>query len=513
MNSRTAFHAATAACLLACFHTQATETIALGAKIAADPGTSPQYMDTVADTQTLIDKYTALCNGKAPAIVQCGGTWSNNHTWAYMNTQTLDGIRSRNAIPEITWQSTDSADSSTVYATHAIAAGTYDSYINQYAAGLASYSNSHGGAPLLLRFDHEMNGWWYPWSTGPGPTGTPASTTADYIAAWKHVHQLFVNNGATNVRWVFCVSNDQSSYASLVSANFPGASYVDWLAFDAYNFGTGFPSHPEGWVDFPTAVGTAYSHLDALGTNLPMMINEMSSGDQGGTTLPDGTKDDKGKWTLRTLLTTIPQTYPKVQVVSWFHQDNLPAEPDWRINSIPTGQTTSVCLPAYQQAATSSMYNGAFSSDGKRIAQIMYEAENLAVADYSGPAPRVFTGTQLSGGAASIQDSTAVGNYVTYDVPLVPAGTYDVRVGVKKAYNRGTWQLAVGRSDNFSGTESNVGTPQDEYAPSDAYVELDLGNWSPSATGDKWFQFKVTLKNSASAGYTIAFDYIKLLPQ
>jgi hypothetical protein len=40
-----------------------------------------------------------------------------------------------------------------------------------------------------------------------------------------------------------------------------------------------------------------------------------------------------------------------------------------------------------------------------------------------------------------------------------------------------------------------------------------MGNWTPASTSDKWFWFTVTGKNTASSGYTIAFDYIKLIPK
>ncbi len=141
------------------------------------------------------------------------------------------------------------------------------------------------------------------------------------------------------------------------------------------------------------------------------------------------------------------------------------------------------------------------------------EAESLAVAASSGPVPRIFTDALLSQGAGSIQDSTVVGNFVTYLVPAVAAGSYDVRVGIKKANTRGIWQLAIGRADNFAGTASNVGAAQDEYSAANVYTEIDLGTWAPGTTSDKWFQFKITGKNAASTSFGEAFDYIRLVPQ
>jgi hypothetical protein len=141
------------------------------------------------------------------------------------------------------------------------------------------------------------------------------------------------------------------------------------------------------------------------------------------------------------------------------------------------------------------------------------EAESLTVPNYSGPDYRVIGDPGFSGGEAVILDSTAAGNYITFLVPNVGAGTYDVRVGVKRLDTRGTWQLAVGRADNFTGTKANVGPVVDDYSSSAEFVEVDLGNWSPGTTSDKWFRFSITGKNASSTGYTECFDYIQLIAQ
>ncbi len=49
--------------------------------------------------------------------------------------------------------------------------------------------------------------------------------------------------------------------------------------------------------------------------------------------------------------------------------------------------------------------------------------------------------------------------------------------------------------------------------PHAEYDELDLGSWTPATTSDKWFWFTVTGKNGSSTGYTVAIDYILLVPQ
>ena len=123
------------------------------------------------------------------------------------------------------------------------------------------------------------------------------------------------------------------------------------------------------------------------------------------------------------------------------------------------------------------------------------------------------TDSNYSDGEAIILDSTAVGNYVTFLVPNVSAGNYDVTVGVKKFTGRGIWQLYVGRADNFNGTRSAVGAPYDEYDATALFTNVDLETWSPSTTSDKWFQFYITGKNSSSSTYSESIDYILLTPR
>ncbi len=149
-----------------------------------------------------------------------------------------------------------------------------------------------------------------------------------------------------------------------------------------------------------------------------------------------------------------------------------------------------------------------------------FEAENLTVVNYlsqaGGTARALGADANCSNGNGEILDSNTIGDYLTFLVPNVTAGVYDVRVGVKNFYARGQFQLQIGRADSFGSSAMNLGGAVDEYAPNAQYLEIDLGTWSPISSNDKWFRFNVVGKNSASGGsaYTtsLAFDYIKLVP-
>jgi sugar lactone lactonase YvrE len=165
----------------------------------------------------------------------------------------------------------------------------------------------------------------------------------------------------------------------------------------------------------------------------------------------------------------------------------------------------------YGKNAASNAYNVAFDYI-ELVPTNRLETESLNVTSIT-PTPvgytpaqwyGVFNATGASGGAGTYFNAIAASNYVSYPVSVAKAGTYDVRVGIQKKPNKGIFQLAI--------NELNVGQPQDEYYPSITYGVLDLGPVSFSAAGSYRFKFTVVGKNASSTGYTLAFDYIELVP-
>jgi hypothetical protein len=107
----------------------------------------------------------------------------------------------------------------------AIASGRYDGYLSSYAEAVRSYRD-----PVILGFGHEMNGNWYSWSyrhTSP----------ATFVAAWRHIVNLFRALGARNVTWLWTVNvvNDtQHGNIPSPASWWPGNSYVNWVGIDGY---------------------------------------------------------------------------------------------------------------------------------------------------------------------------------------------------------------------------------------------------------------------------------------
>lgn len=100
-----------------------------------------------------------------------------------------------------------------------IAKGRYDSYIRSLAETVRAYRH-----PLVIGFGHEMNGSWYPWGYGH-------QSPKAFIAAWRHVVEVFRRAKANNVIWMWTVSH---SFPQRYRSYWPGSKYVSWVGIDGY---------------------------------------------------------------------------------------------------------------------------------------------------------------------------------------------------------------------------------------------------------------------------------------
>ena len=103
-----------------------------------------------------------------------------------------------------------------------IANGASDAYITRFAQSVRDF-----GRPVALSFGHEMNGHWYPW-------GTTGTTAADFVAAWRHIHDLFAQAGANNVIWIWNPNDIYPVPDVQLKPYWPGNAYVDWVGITGY---------------------------------------------------------------------------------------------------------------------------------------------------------------------------------------------------------------------------------------------------------------------------------------
>ena len=168
-----------------------------------------------------------------------------------------------------------------------ITSGSQDAYLRAQAHNLAVFNR-----PVLLRFAYEMD---VREANSVGP--------ATFISAWRRVHDIFVNNGATKVRWVWCpsaygfVTGDAQRY-------YPGPAYVDWICADGYNWGT--PSDGK-WRQFAPIFQTFYAW--AAPKAKPIMIGE--------TGTREGYSGWKATW-FWNMRSAIKTQFPRIRALVYF---------------------------------------------------------------------------------------------------------------------------------------------------------------------------------------------------
>jgi hypothetical protein len=189
--------------------------------------------------------------------------------------------------------------SGTVLTWSQIASGAQDSVIDAMAARLKAF-----GRQIFFTFDQEPEG-----------RLNSTFTAASYRAASQHMYKRFVADGVRNVVWVWNVSGSTSpSDLAEFKALYPGDSYVDWVAWDPYNWNTCI--HPYGWRSFDQTVAPFYNwlaagHLSAGSAGKPYMLAEYGSVEHSGS-------PTKGQW-FAGEGGTLPNR-PRIKAVVYFNE-------------------------------------------------------------------------------------------------------------------------------------------------------------------------------------------------
>jgi beta-mannanase len=209
----------------------------------------------------------------------------------------------------ITWmEETDGSDGSLAAVdVDGIASGTEDSVITAAAGRVKAFGEAHPKHTIYMRIFHEMNGEWEPWNAYGGPA---------IIDAWRHIHDLFVEAGVTNVSWVFCpnASDIPSTSANRFYDYYPGSSYVDLVGDDVY---------PGAGSSFSSAVGYVYDYNHVTsGWQKPILIAETATTGSDPVYLQDMESDVKTMWT-------------DIMGIVWFNRD-------YATSSDPTGANLTV---------------------------------------------------------------------------------------------------------------------------------------------------------------------------
>ncbi len=203
----------------------------------------------------LITSTTALESeiGRPLAIVHTFHRWRDDFP-----TKSERALASSGHIMFLNWQATEPDGKGVPWAS--IARGTEDRQIDLVAARLRGLAG-----PFMLSFHHEPE-------ADLRAAGSRNGSPTDFAAAWRHVHDRFAVDGVRQAIWVWTIMGVMGAHVSEQYRKlYPGSSYVDWVAWDPYNWGA---CRNESWRSFEQIVRPFYSlALQAWGSK-PLMLAE-----------------------------------------------------------------------------------------------------------------------------------------------------------------------------------------------------------------------------------------------
>lgn len=171
-----------------------------------------------------------------------------------------------------------------------VAKGLYDFYLIEWAKQAKKIKSS-----MLVRVGHEMNDpYRYPW-------GPHNNKPKEFIAAWQHIHEVFLQQSVDNVIWIWSPHPAYGMFKDF----YPGNAYVDFVGSGVLNYGTA--ATWSKWWSFKEIFGNYYNQLAAF--KKPIIISEFGSLSVGG---------DRSQW-YANALDSLQLKYPAIKSIIFFH--------------------------------------------------------------------------------------------------------------------------------------------------------------------------------------------------
>ena len=270
---------------------------------------APWDMSAVTSFEQMAGKGAAVINFSSP-FADCAQSPCSYYPFP---EDSMERIRSHGSIPFFSWasQSTPANLNQPDFQLSDVIEGHHDAYIRKWAEAARDW-----GHPFFLRFNWEMNGNWFAWQEGVN-----GNQAGESVTAWRHVHDIFTEVGATNATWVWCPNVDPGGKMTDLRSLYPGDQYVDWTGLDGYNWGTN-PARPDKWRSFDQLYRSTYDEITtSIAPSKPLMISEIGSTEYGGS---------KAEW-ISDAIESITTEYPQIGGVLWFekHDDGM----DWPIET------------------------------------------------------------------------------------------------------------------------------------------------------------------------------------
>lgn len=247
------------------------------------------------------DRLASSANAN-PTMIQAFVHWTQDYPG-----ETVELSYQRGALPVLSWEpwaGLDAGVSQPEYALKRVIDGEFDRYVRAFAIAVRDHA-----WPIAIRFAHEMNGDWFPWSERRS-----GNRPGEYAEAWRHIYDVFQEVGATNVIWLWSPNILRPVPNVDLQSLYPGDAYVDWIGMVGYAVGE------------TTASAVFDPTLAALRefTDKPLVITE--TGAQPG--------EQKAQW-IEDFFDWLAE-HPDVLGFIWFEYDtHQGGSADWRFTATP----------------------------------------------------------------------------------------------------------------------------------------------------------------------------------
>ena len=309
-------------------------------------GAYPGWFGAGTDPVAALDAFAASTGGRYPGSFSL---WSNWETPGpaprgrdFPSFTLLDALSRRGVTPMIFWEPTGDAAIN-----ENIAAGKYDAYVRAWARRAKGW-----GRKVIVRFAHEQNGSWFPWS--PGKNG---NTGDSYIRMWKRVVRLVRNapsaplpgEGAKNVAFFWCPNATNAAGRSFLES-WPGDDWTQYVGIDGYKWSNDGGGSMRGMFENPIRTLRNLPSRSAAGgtSNKPIIIGE--TGIAAG-----GLQSNRAAW-IREGYRELQARWGKLYGITYFNIDMsvINGQPNWTLAGRPS------ILGAYRNIVNDPAFQGKY---------------------------------------------------------------------------------------------------------------------------------------------------------
>ena len=257
-------------------------------------------------------QYQSLAGKRLSVVTWFASAYENGRLtlWRQNYAPVLQRVQRAGALSLVKFSTQDAAYEANhqIAETDHIARGVYDAYFEEFADTIKAFNG-----PIFISIDHEMNGNWYPYSQDYAKTD---ATSAQFVAAWRHIVDIFRARGASNVAWVWAPNVPDVGKVP-ATAYYPGDSYVDWVGVSFYS-------------------GNPLSNLRQIyatyAARKPIFVTEWATAPEKSRYYQGYPGDEK--W-VANFFQSLETNYPRVKAISWFNWDKSGDDGNYTLNRVP----------------------------------------------------------------------------------------------------------------------------------------------------------------------------------